>query len=393
MKVKGLRIIIILVAIVIFNSFCQSNNIGKISLTEIENIEFNLGYAPMSRYSGTVELHGKEYLYFGDAMTNKCIDIVAYNTDTVCRIPLNEVIKKEEIEDFYIRNLDSIFVLSQYSNHLYLIDNKGSILKTAYFTQYLKPHGSYDLRSSAYQDFYFNGSFLFAGERHVEAPFEDDVKSLRYICGKMYASPHFFKFTNVFTDSAKLQTGLNGFYLKLVTSDSFLVESQFYYHIENKNRLFCFSAYSDKISEIDPDSLTIKRDITIKSKYTKVGCSPVPINEETLKDNNLISNTLQTQGGIARLFFDKYRQLFYVIVMHSVDGNAPKNNRGPYRAWSLFVYDSTFTNFSEIKMPPLKLDPFNIIVCKEGLLISTNFPMNKNYESNKAKFTLFKVSR
>jgi len=390
MKVKGL-LVIILVSILILNTFCHSKNIGKISLSEIENIEFDLGYSPMSRYSGTIELNGKEYLYFGDAMTNKCIDILAFNKDTVCRIPLNEVLNKEYIEDFYIKNLDSIFVLSQYSNHLYLIDNKGTIHNTIDFNQYLKPIGRYDLCSSAYQDFYFNNSFLFHGDRHVSSPFKDQVKSLRYICGKMYPSPYFLKFNHVFTDSVELQTGLNGYYSKLVKSDSFLVESSYYYHIENKNWLFCFSSYSDKISELYPDSLKIKRNITIKSRYTKIGVSPVPINEKTIKDNNLISNSLQTQGCIGRLLFDKYRQLFYVIVMHSVNENAPKKNRGANRPWSFFVYDTTFTKFTEIQMPSLKFNPYNIIVCKEGILISTNFQMNNNYEKDKAKFTLFAI--
>jgi len=395
MKIKQSHYII-LVSLLIFNFSCDFRNDNRMSLSEIRNIDFDLGYSPLTRYSGTIEISNREYLYFADVMTNKCIDIVNVNGDSLCKIPLNKITDtKEYIEDFYIKNLDSIFILTQYTNHLYLIDKKGIIHNCINLNKYIEHIGKFEMSSSAYQDFYFNNSFLFHGYRTAtleSSGFKDKVKALKYWYGKYYASPYFFRFNNVFTDSADLQTGLDGYYSKLVKSDSFLVESTYYYH--TKDKLFCFSSYSNEISEISPGSLKIDKTITVKSGFTKIACSPVQINEKTVGNpSEFINNNLQTQGAICRLFFDKYRNLYYVVVWHSVNEKAPQNKRGANRSWSFFVYDTTFTKFSEIKMPSLKYEPDDMIVCKEGILISTNNQMNNTYERNKAKFTLFKISQ
>jgi hypothetical protein len=302
------------------------------------SVEFKLGYSPSS--IGTVSLSNREYLYFGDTRTFKCIDIVSFDGSVFSKIPLNEITNLgHQINNFYIKSIDSILVLSLYTNQLFLINNKGNILKQIDLNSLFKGGKKYGLKSSLYQDFYFKGKILLKGFLNVlnePDPFNDWVQFYKYLYRKIYSEPYFFQISNVFSDSMSLNTGLDGFYLNFLTPDYEALESPLYYHTEN--RLFCLSVYSDKIYEIDPYEFKIIKQITVASDFTKVSEAPVPINKQTEgKTEVLISNNGQTQGAIRKLLYDKYRKLFYVFVIHSVNADAPEEKRSMNRPWSLII--------------------------------------------------------
>ena len=396
MKKKQIWLILIFATGVLFSS-CETNTNnqadGDVKMLKAGSVEFKLGYSPSS--SGTVSLSNREYLYFGDTRTFKCIDIVSFDGTLFSKIPLNEITNLgHQINDFYIKSIDSILVLSLYSNQLFLINNKGNILKQIDLNRLFKQGKEYGLYSSIFQDFYFKGKILLNGHLNVlnePDPFKDWVQFSKYLNSKIYSEPYFFQISNVFTDSMSLNTGLDGFYLNFVTPDYEAVEGPHYYHTED--RLFCLSGYSDKIYEIDPYTFKIIKQFTVSSDFTKVSESPVPINKQTEgKIEFLLSNNGQTQGAIGNLLFDKYRNLFYVFVYHSVNADAPEERRRGNRPWSLLTYNENFEKMGEQKMPALHFEMHLAVVCKEGLLISTNNSFNDSYERSKAKFALFKVS-
>ena len=396
MKKKQIWLILIFAAGVFFSS-CETNTNnqadGDVKMLKAGSVEFKLGYSPSS--IGTVSLSNREYLYFGDTRTFKCIDIVSFDGSVFSKIPLNEITNLgHQINNFYIKSIDSILVLSLYTNQLFLINNKGNILKQIDLNSLFKGGKKYGLKSSLYQDFYFKGKILLKGFLNVlnePDPFNDWVQFNKYLNRKIYSEPYFFQISNVFSDSMSLNTGLDGFYLNFLTPDYEALESPLYYHTEN--RLFCLSVYSDKIYEIDPYEFKIIKQITVASDFTKVSEAPVPINKQTEgKTEVLISNNGQTQGAIRKLLYDKYRKLFYVFVIHSVNADAPEEKRSMNRPWSLIIYTENFEKIREQKMPALHFDISLAVVCREGLLISTNNNFNDSYERSKAKLALFKIS-
>lgn len=379
-----------------------SDNVSekKITIKPSKEIVFDVGFPTMNRYSNIYYSlpDSTEYICFGDVNTNKKIVMFTLNGEKKYDIPLNYVINDgENIEDFSVISPDSILVLSQYTNKLYFLNQKGECWKKIYLDSIVKPANGdkFEYSSSMYQDFILNKNTLIFGcewrsNKNDKEP-KEQLEYSKYFYNNSFKASYFLKISNIFKDSIKYKFGLKNFHSKISNEPAVMVEGNSYYHYNN--RLFCFSWYSDKIFEINPDLLTIKKEIQIKSKYTEIGCTPIPLNENTQNNlQDLINKNLQTQGLMNRFLYDNYRNLYYIIARHTASPNHIKDKKkADELASSLLIYDENFNKLKEILMPTESYLTSNILVYKEGILISNNLTSRKDYDRKKTRFMLFKV--
>lgn len=361
-----------------------------------KELTFDVGFPVTRKHTDTYISGGQELICFADVSTNKIIHFFTLDGKKQGSIPLDCVIDDgHEIDDFSIVSPDTILVNTLYSNKIYILNRKGECLERIDLDKVVKHENGdqFEFYSSAFQDFYSNGSVIlgcsYRDNIKEQAP-TDALENLRYFYSKMFRSPYFLKIDNIFSDSLSYSVGPEAFYHKYVSDTGYvIVESSFYHH--DNNRLFCFSAYSDKIFEVGINDLEVKTEIRVKSDHSSLGADPIPLNNETVGLlQEKVNEALQTSGIITRLHYDRYRKLYYVMVYHDVPGGKGAYKNGE-RPWSLLVYDEQFNKKWETKFDEKEFIGGNILVCKEGLLVSNNVKSREDYDRKKARYMLFQV--
>ena len=131
----------------------------------------------------------------------------------------------------------------------------------------------------------------------------------------------------------------------------------------------------------------------MNSDYTSIG-TPVPlITEESM--NHLQDTVLyneRTKGLIARMYYSKEEEKYYVVVYHEV-----KNVKGVpevdlKRHFSVIIYDKEFRKLHEEAFMDGVYMGWGALVTKEGLLIPKNNTNETKINNGKSIYTLFKYS-
>ena len=119
----------------------------------------NLNFQQIATYYDKVS--GKEYIYFTDFFTKKCINIFDIKGKKVDSIPLqNSLNSLDKILSVCMINRDSILINAPYSNKIILINRKGEVLKKINLDTLL-----FDNKGNHYELWNFkllsDGSFIF----------------------------------------------------------------------------------------------------------------------------------------------------------------------------------------------------------------------------------------
>lgn len=377
----------------------NGQSLQQIALTSMEQHEYKLGYAPIAQHSGIFvnKNDGMEYLYFAEPVTKKVLDIMTLDGKLKWHVPL-EALKSlnEKVEGIQILSPDSIMVLSMYTNNLYCFNSEGEAWKHIDLNPILEKlgGGEHEVFVPSFGGrFYKNDTLLFIGTSKMEfekEPSWEEIDGVRKEFNFANNAPHFFQFTNIFSDSIQADVGLVGYTAKYLCGKDSMALGAFQY-LWTENELIRFSEYSDQFHVVSPNTLEVADTVLARSQHSPVGCTPLLVEFKNFESGAIVE-TRQTQGCMVQMVYDKYRELYFLSVKHDVlqrtDIEKVKDGKGP---WSLMVYNSDFELLKEILMPELTYAPENLLVCKQGLLIGTNRREYETYEYDKAKYELFEV--
>ncbi len=369
------------------------------SITPVKNLEWQLGYSPIEQHSGSFinKADGEEYIYFSEPSTKKVLDILTLDGELKWHISLAALNSlNERVEGFQVLSPDSILVVSMYTNHLYCFNSKGEVWKHIDLNPLLEKlgGGKHEVFVPSYGGhFYKNDALLFLGTSSIELENEpsweqiDIIRSTYNIANK---SPQCFQFSNIFSDSIKVRSGLTAYTTKYLCGKDSMALGAFQYLLA-KDKLIRYSEHSNQFHLVSNSTLEVVDTVFARSEHTSVGCTPLLVELKNFESGAIVE-TRQTQGCMVQMVHDHYRNLYYLSVKHDVrnrkDLDDVRDGRGP---WSLMIYNSDLELLNEILMPEQTYAPENLIVCKQGLLIGTNRREYKTYEHDKAKYELFEV--
>ncbi len=322
----------------------------------------------------------EEYLCIADYHTHKKIAIHELNNpDSVLFVDLNEITNLgEKILAYEVQSLDTIMVLTTYSNNLYFINRNGEIWKQVDFNPYLEEEGGFELFKCE-TPFQFNDSTLiFSLEYLVQNLPANSRGDLDVFYQKYYEAPTLFKVDNIYADTLSCAFGLPGLYTNFSANKSVPLEAKKFTFFEDK--IIFNSSYSDSLYIINPNSFEIERKIAIHSDYSELLIQPITTNDLQTKPE-LLNENFKSNGKIRTVLYDKIHGFYSVLAMHKPSGE--------HFPWSIIKLDSTFNKVDEIKMDESKYLSLARSV-NNGILISNYYEtLNDTDHFEKNTFTLF----
>ncbi|HSD14135.1 MAG TPA: DUF4221 family protein [Flavobacterium sp.] len=364
------------------------------TLTSVKEISFNIG----TPFSDRTIFHDKnkfEYLAFADYYTKSKLSFFTLNGKLKKEIPLNEITRNgEEIDRCIIKSLDSIVILGRYNNRVWLINETGNVLKQLNLNTIVPDKiNEYEFSSSADNSFNGENLLLFSAWRSnsndVEP--EKDKDYQKYFYNRYNNSYSFLELKNIFNNYASCKYRIKGFN-KQFEKNSEIAHMILPLYFTNNNDLFVYSIHCDTLYNYELPSYKLKTKIKIKSKHTSIGERGYNCDKEIIDHQSHTNNIAHYGGVIANVVYDKFRKLYFVTVPHKIDDKKEPEKKKLNRPFSVLIYNNKWKQLNELVFQSGKHNFFDLMVCKEGLLISKNVKENKNYNPKIARYELFKIN-
>lgn len=337
----------------------------------------------------TVELGSDEYLVFHDRIKSEKKKIhFAHLSEEGKSFAVNVDIEGPNgvghLDSFYIRNLDSIFVLNQYAYRLYLIDSSGTVKDMfPLIGENLQGDSDY-----SYLPIPLPWSPIVSLNDKLIFPARPDVNTTENYSPEEYKTAISLnlitrKFSYIFDlTNSYFSSGYWGFHLELPSfavnfNDSLLIQ--------------CFPI-EDRLMVYDFD-LNLKDTINLFGEYYdgKFHSLSEPSLEPDIFYPHILSNPSNKS-----ILYDPYRKLYYriysgpysdeVIDRRSKNNYAPLSEGNEYPERKIMVFDRKFKEVGLIKLDKDRYFVEFIRVVKEGLLI----PVQSDYEDKKV-FEIFEI--
>ncbi len=342
---------------------CSSNNDNG-SLNVIDEISYNVGFrsANICHY----EYNGKEYVAFSDFRTFKCIEVFDIFGSHVNKIDLADMVTKtgRPITYSMISN-DSIFLLMDQTNIVYIIDNKGNIIGVKDYSE-LKSYGVELLPPIYINNNNFRTSIFYDEDFH-DGYTENMISSFRE---KEHCFYHLMEDTTFYGDTPPLLQ-MDSIYNRFVAKDGCIQEGNHILMMKSQNILY--SAYSDSlyVFSINGDLVQVKN---IKSDYGRPMF--VPSTYDELHKNPIISTEqFKNNISICDLLWDKYKNIYYCFIRRKMEKNS--------MPFSIIVLDCHLNRLKEFDLGGEDYYATSF-VGERGLYI-----MKKNQSFDKLYFTIF----
>lgn len=322
--------------------------------------------------------NGEPLLCTSNTKTFKRIDLYSLDGKLLKSVPLKDIFTIERsVYGVSPISTDSFWVLSNYTNYLYLIGDKGNILKQIKINAAYSDSMRIEVRGSTPFGFCVdNNTFLFNNIYYYKDETKPYTLSSYFKANK--ANPYFTKMESPLDSTPRLTYGLPGFYNRILKEDDALsAEGSFY--IPSPRGILLTSAYTDSLFLVNNNDFKIEKAVKMTSRYSRIGCDPLMATGFSNDEFNVLFNHA---GGVSGMVYDPYRNLIYIILREE----APKGATEPSRKKSMLVYDTQMTLKDEIRLDYDTYDLSEMYVLKEGLLIRKD----KNDDSH-TQFQLFYV--
>ena len=207
---KTMNQIIYLVLGLVWLSACSLNGGLDAQLKLTDSVEFKTGFAFHHKPSGkfySKEL-GEQCYYFGDLSTTKRIKGFNSKGKELFSIPLNKIFwLGEGIDDVDIWSLDTILVLSQYTNKLYFLNHQGEIWKKLDLNEQLQTDSlwRYELSSSYYSKMFFNRNSLVLSLNSGLSSKGNELYDEEQFTNQYWRMPQLVSIQELFSDSIRLK--------------------------------------------------------------------------------------------------------------------------------------------------------------------------------------------
>lgn len=317
--------------------------------------------------------------YISDNDSNELLTF--YNENNLIYFDL---IKKEKIieiplinsvDALFVLSLDSIFIVPSRTNDLILYDSNGSVLNK----WNIKDPINDSINCEIYEVKLF---FDKSNNLNVFLELNHDLSLPSYY---LYPKILYLKINKVGTIIEKRKFAK--FPEKFLTNEFLNFDCKFELA---KNNYFAIHYYKENAIYLYNTDLILEKEIKFQSRYID---EFVPITEEEKKDRKF-SSTQQIERPFYRnIYYDKYRDLYYLQAIHIQKYKNEDGTLNDYldRSWSILVFNQDFELLDEIYMEPKKYLFKNMVVIKDGLLISNNVESNPDFDPNLLQFTLFEV--
>ena len=393
-----MKTIYLLLIIIIFS--CRSTEKPSSNLLKTNTISFNTGMSVRSKNIGTYysKTAKQEFIYFGNVETSKKIKIFSLDSKLRHSIQLDTVLKQcKKIDDFNIVSKDTIIILSQYSNMLYFINVKGEIWKKQNLNlQINTPNNDFYEFCSSYtvgQTILNDTTIILSSDWRNS--FNDTIKrnnieEVKYFYQNIWNTPKLLKIDNIYNDSLSYILAYNQ-YKVLFPKDSNYIFTQLPLYTLINDKIYSFCDYSNKITIIKPNDLTIENfiEIELKNKF-KIGRNKIESNKENIIDlQNIINVDTKEKSSIRRICYSQKQNLFFIKVLSKITYENFMKTK--YRPWVLNVYDSEFKKLDEITFNE-KSQSGIFMNSSLGLMIQDKKEI-KDYSNQKITFDIYEYKK
>jgi hypothetical protein len=164
------------------------------------------------------------------------------------------------------------------------------------------------------------------------------------------------------------------------------------YYLRHKNELIVYSIHTDTVYRYKLPNFKLIGKTKIVSNYTSIGEKGIHLNDAANPNIQESVNKIAYYGGvIGGIYHNKKKDVFYVIVPHKINYEKEPEKKKLNRDFSILVYNKFWKKVNEIRIDKGHYNFYDVLVSKEGLLISKNTKENKNYNPKIARYALFKI--
>lgn len=372
----------------------------KLKITSQQKVTFDVGFPCNQRFIDVFNVNNEEHYYFCDVTTHKKIQIFSSDYKLKYTIPLNEVLKEcNNINNVGLIHPDTVLVLSQYTNMLFWINSKGECYNKVWMDTITNAESDdyFQLGTSVYQSFVIdNKTLLFSLDwyRDLRNPVARKVGNdyIKYYYNRKNKAANFLK---VKIDGTKIKAatyGLEGFYHSVVNKKEDMAIPELPYENFGNGKVFKTTFGSNKVFIIDTANLEIVKQLPVQADSTSIGTDPFDLKSGIHNMKEWIRKSGRFNGGINRVLYDQFNQLYYIFVFPQVPESTPDGMNGDSRKWYFLVYDTSFNKIGEVPFSK-EFNGSNTIITSKGILIGKHDEYVKDYDPKKAVFELFTISK
>lgn len=380
------NLIIFCLICLLFLSCSHSSNSDEDKFTLVERITFpvdeNTYYLSKSVSSFVDKQTGKEYFSFENSEKGQH-EILFYDMDS------QQLVKRIDIQrtgpnaiamfGHYVKDLNHIYITSTGQQSLFLVNDKGEILKSYDYS--LSDKGeplSYVFSASySHNPLVFYGFSIHLPQRMIHYEMSGDDWLATPICAVMDTLSGVskilpLKYPLLFQEKSLINSSINVGYS---------------FDFDGTNFIYSFMKSDSIIVTSDHVS---SRKYAAKSRYlSKVKC--IPNGGDGIEAGE---RSLCEQEMYWHFVYDKYRDVYYRFAFSSCDFDSKTDVmelEGIRQEFSVIVMNKDFQVIKEVRFPKNKYLPKMFFVGKKGLYISENNPYNPEFNENRLTFSCFEL--
>ncbi|WP_136668835.1 hypothetical protein [Flavobacterium sp. H122] len=383
-----MRITLLFIAFILFSS-CGSD---EKKIKPIKEITFKLNSPPTQTQIFT-DKKNEDYYVFGDYHNKHEISIFSKNK-LHRQIPLKKIIDKgEQIDGMILKSTDTLLILGRYTGNLYIINQKGDILKTIDINKTTNSSPDKYEYYTSINNTIENGELILSSSwrsNSKESTPEDPLKNLQYFYEKKNQSYSFLQLREIFKNE-KTQFQIKGFESNF-EKNKHTFHFDLPYYLRSKNELIAYSIHTDTVYRYKLPEFALTGKTKIVSDFTSIGEKGINLKKtKNLNIQESVNKIAQYGGVIGGIYHSRTKDIFYVIVPHKINQEKEPEKKKFNRDFSILIYDRFWKKINEIKIDRGQYNFYDVLVTKEGLLISKNTRENKNYNPKTARYALFKI--
>lgn len=354
-----------------------NTSLSALPLTEVRKIVLDPGFVAGQSTFKTFKEH--EYICFYDYNTEKKIWLYDLASETTHNIDLSMVNRLGfQISGFELLGLDTILVLTKYTNKLLFLNRQGTIWKYLDLGQFTKGNFYFEANANTSPFMQNDTTALIPISPQVDPNISEHVDYLEFSLKKR-TSPHLLEISNIYEDPITYRLGGENTYYEFTNPGDIIAESPNFRYLNGD--LFFFSNFSNKIYTLNRNSLETEGAKAIESLFGKIKVEAP--NQEKLRINpNFFTEAFLKNPTIHDLDFLPVKKEYWITIR----GGKKDQKATP---WSIIVADSSFQKAQEFRMDP-EIYYHNIHVWSGGVLIEHRTGSNDSSHSTKRTLTHFR---
>ncbi len=369
-SLEKLVVSIVICSFVIFGISCNDNPEVQedAKFIIVDTVTYETGFKK-NALEQHIEYNGTEYVALANLESYRKISVFTVDGDFQFSVSIDSLLLRENnyfYSFYFMESLDSIVLLSYWTNKLIVIDRNGRTLHRKDYTEYIKDSAGL-FPDINYNNKTFRTAVKYDGYIPKNPTLEDrENYNRRTQC-----------YYNMMYDTAYYQNVSPEFQLDSIycrnlgkTQDCFE-----WTHILMLDSLNIFySCFMDSLYVYDLHNNLLKT-VQIKSNYTDVKATPVT-KAQQLYENADVNSVWYKYGFVEKLRWDKYRNVYYCYI------RIPKTE--DEYSFSIIVLDKDFNNLGETKFNRCKYNSSGF-VGRKGL-----YMINRSEDSHlRQTYTVF----